>query len=277
MVPDKQQWVAWLREDPTTLLQQLFKHGVPTQPLDLTGADLSNADLTMLGPAPMDLSGANLSGARANQTLIRARLAGVDVSTLHVSDATDRDAIEQVAALWRGASAWADWRAVHPLVVLSHVDLTGIDLRGYDLSKLHLMGARLDRCVADGVLFDSVYLHHASLAHANLAGATFSHCTLNRANLRGANLTRTRLLNCGLEKADLRDTMADHLEVHRGRARGLDARGATLRGAHLMLTQLDDARLDLADLTGAHAEQCAFRGATWLDANLDGTRGLPVS
>ena len=133
---------------------------------DLTGTDLSGANLTGADLYRADLSGADLAGAnlcRAN--LYMANLSGANLTgaDLYRADLTGTD--------------------------LSGANLTGADLYRADLSGADLAGANL--CRAN--------LYMANLTGANLTGADLAGADLSKANLCRANLYRADLAGTEIE------------------------------------------------------------------------------
>jgi uncharacterized protein YjbI with pentapeptide repeats/4-hydroxybenzoate polyprenyltransferase len=127
---------------------------------DLGGTDLSGADL---GGA--NLSGADLGGANLSETaLIRANLSGTNLS--------------------RTTLRWATLSGAN----LGRADLREADLRMADLRSADLSGA---------------VLINADLSHANLSGANLSHTDLRKADLSHVNLSGANLREAVLYGGDL--------------------------------------------------------------------------
>ncbi|WP_114860363.1 pentapeptide repeat-containing protein [Azospirillum brasilense] len=182
--------------------------------LNLTGADLTGADLWGANLTDADLMRANLTDA----DLMRANLTGADL---------------------RGANlTGADLRRAN----LTDADLTGADLTGADLRGANLRGANLTGADLTGADLTGADLRRANLMRAKLTDANLTGADLTGADLWGANLMRANLTDANLTGADLTD--AD--------LTGADLTDADLTDADLMRADLTDANLTDADLTGAN-------------------------
>ncbi len=136
---------------------------------DLTGANLSNADLRAATLVESDLTGASF---------YYANLIGADLS----------DAILDLADI-RGANMF-------------YATLDGIRAAGADLSGVNLTGAGLNR--ADLTDTD---LSGANLFAADLKGATLNHTDLGRASLYRADLTGATVQKTSFSTALLCETV----------------------------------------------------------------------
>jgi uncharacterized protein YjbI with pentapeptide repeats len=123
----------------------------PDIPLDLRGANLSNADLSNADLSEADLSEADLRGT----ILSKANLRGTILSKANLSEANLSE-----ANLSRTDLSYAN---------LSEADLRGAELFRADLSYAGLIGADLSR---------------ADLSYVNLSEANLSEANLSRAYLR---------------------------------------------------------------------------------------------
>jgi hypothetical protein len=132
-----------------------WRQAHPDERLDLSGADLSGADL-----GDPDLSGANLSQAR----LFGANLSGARLFRADLLGANFKE-----ASLGGADLSWAD--------------LTGTSLGGADLSRADLSGANLSWA----------NLSWANLSGANLSWANLSDGNLTLADLSQAKLDFTSL------------------------------------------------------------------------------------
>ena len=134
--------------------------------LDLSGANLSGANLS-----EVDLSRANLS----NANLFLASLSGADLSNANL------------------------FRADLSRVILSHANLSRALLLGANLSGSNLSGANLT-----GAHLSGVDLSGAELCGAILSGADLADANLSRTNLSGAILSGAEILTSSLPSTDLR-------------------------------------------------------------------------
>jgi uncharacterized protein YjbI with pentapeptide repeats len=154
---------------------------------DLTGADLSRADLT-----EADLSGANLSSANLRRAdLSRANLNGADLGNVDLRDARLRAA--QLVGV--------------PLV---NANLSGAQLEGTNLTGANLSSAALISANLTGASFDAANLNGANLITADLFLSAFGGAQLVKAKLSEANLTSVNLIDANLSQATLdRATLRD--------------------------------------------------------------------
>lgn len=164
----------------------LASAGAEGSRLDLSGADLQNAEL-----AGVNLSRAVLSGA----DLYRARLAGANLAGCDLSAAF---------------AAEAD---------LTGADLTEAYLRRADFTEATLVDARLHRASCIRVDFSGADLTGADLSRAYLVKAVATGTRFVRANLAEADVHRLLLLDAVLDPsrvAGLRGTLgfaADQVRV----------------------------------------------------------------
>ena len=131
----------------------------------LSGADLRYADLGRANLSGADLSRADLSGANLRYAdLGRANLSGADLSRADLSGANLR-----YADLGRANLSGAD---------LSRADLSGANLRYADLGRANLSGADLSRADLSGA-----DLRYADLSGADLYGAKLSELTIAQTSI----------------------------------------------------------------------------------------------
>jgi uncharacterized protein YjbI with pentapeptide repeats len=136
-----------------------------TEEVDLSGADLWEANLSGADLSGADLSRANLSGADLSRADLReAYLSGANLREANLREAN-----------------------------LSRADLRETDLSGAYLSEADLFGANLF----------GANLREANLSEADLSKAYLSKANLSKANLSGADLSRADLRETDLSGADL--------------------------------------------------------------------------
>ncbi|KAA8884764.1 pentapeptide repeat-containing protein [Nocardia colli] len=187
---------------------------------NLTGADLTNANLSNTKLAGVSLTRACLTGANlsfvnlnsedlafANMTganmiyadLAGARLTGVDMTGADLHFANLTDATLHNANL--SESNLSDAKLTR--AILSHARLTGSDMSGTNLANTDLTSVDMTGTnLADADLTGAT-MTHADLTNTDLTGATMTH-----ANLVGANLT-----GAGLTGADLTDVITSNSTV----------------------------------------------------------------
>ncbi|AFZ21509.1 pentapeptide repeat-containing protein [Allocoleopsis franciscana] len=162
------------------LLLNFRKANRNTETADLSGAQISGADLINANLSGADLSGADL----INADLINANLSGADLSGADLinADLSGADLIN------------AD---------LSGADLSGADLINANLSSAQLCGADLINANLSGADLINANLSGTDLINANLSGANLSGANLRYANLSGANLSSANLSGANLKYANL--------------------------------------------------------------------------
>ncbi|MBM3939242.1 MAG: pentapeptide repeat-containing protein [Sphingomonadales bacterium] len=236
---------------------------LPDDLTDLSGIDLSNADLSGAYLSGIDLRNANLAGANLQRAylsgadfyvakLIGADLRGADLSDAKLTGANLSDADIENALLDGANFVDADLtRAVLRGADLSGADLSGAKLTGADLLFASLTGADLrdadltDANISDADLSDAI-LFRAYLRRANLSGAKLSGADLGRANLSGADLS------------------------------GADISDANLTGANLIGANLIGANLTRTDLSGADLRDAILTDADMTDADLSKAKNVSL-
>jgi len=171
------QYLSVLKQGPDAWNEWVEEHLDPALDgsVDLTDADLSNADLCGADLAEADLSNANLSGADLRDAdLSAAGLGGADLSGAGLNGAD-----------------------------LSVSCLEGADLDGADLSVADLVGAELGDASLVGTNLKDTDLRDANFTGADLSGADLMRADLKRATLTGANLSGANLSNARLNDTDL--------------------------------------------------------------------------
>lgn len=207
---------------------------------NLRGADLIDANLSDADLRGADLSDANLGGASLRDCdLSGADLTGADLIDANLSDADLCDADLGRASLNDAKLLDAD---------LSHANLCHADLCRADLSRADLSHANLsDAILTDAILVNPVLtganLIHAVLSAVNLSGVNLSDADLRRANLIQADLSDADLSRANLIQADLSDA---------------NLSGASLRFTNLRNANLSGAKLDNSFFTGARLIHTTF-------------------
>ncbi|WP_445250599.1 pentapeptide repeat-containing protein [Microcoleus sp. OTE_8_concoct_300] len=213
------------------LVREIVIQGIRDRNLsgfDLSDADLRYANLSGANLRSADLSGADLSGAN----LTSADLSGADLSGANLIDANLMSAY------------------------LSGADLRSADLSGAYLMSAYLIGANLIGANLSGANLIRAYLSGANLRSADLTSADLSGADLIDANLIGVNLIGANLSGANLSGASL---IGDRIRAYRIHA---DLSGANLSGADL----------SGADLSGANLSGANLSGADLIDANLSKTK-----
>ncbi|MFD2175716.1 pentapeptide repeat-containing protein [Rhodobacter lacus] len=183
--PEEHVTIEWNADGAFRFLERLHAtyHGRNNRILskiDLSGANLSGADL-----GSTEFSGANLSGAdlrRAN--LIGANLFRADLSEAKLSGANLFRADLSEAKL-SGANLFR--------VDFSEAKLSGADLSGADLSGANLSGADLRRADLSGADLSGADLRRADLSGADLKSADLANCIFAAMFVRSADFSFTNL------------------------------------------------------------------------------------
>ncbi len=205
-----------------------WRHGHPTEHLDLADAVLQDADLSGADLSGADLSRVNFRAARLHEaclrethlngcTLVGAVLTRAELEGARIMHADLRDADLRLASL-AGASLW-------------QADLRRADLRGASLVGSYLGWTRCRRARFNG----------ADLRGANMRGAD-----LRDVQLEGAILRDVKLTSSDLRSADLRGADATGARFHWANLSDANLRGASLQGAVLSHTVLGDTDLGAA-------------------------------
>lgn len=171
--------------------------------LNLSDADLRNADLVGINLENTNLRGADLE----NVDLRNADLRGAKLENANLLNANLADAkLENVD--------------------LRDANLKSTNLVGAKLMNANLRGAKLENADLRSARLENANLRSATLQNANLSGARLENASLVNADLGGAKLENTNLLN-----ADLANARLENANLLNANLAGADLRGADLRGA----------------------------------------------
>lgn len=173
------------------------KNRVPTQ------IELANATLVRV-----NLSGANLSSAN----LTRAIFAQADLSSARLNRANFEGTILDLAILRAADLEGANLTGK----VLKHTDFTGANLSGANLAGAELQYASFRNANLAGTNLAGAKLKqndfsNANLEEAKLVGLTLSNTNFQAANLKGADLTKAVLSFTNFKGAQLSDTIFDQV------------------------------------------------------------------
>jgi uncharacterized protein YjbI with pentapeptide repeats len=159
----------------SSVLQFLHESGLVLKGhtvIELSGADLSEADLRATNLSKANLSATNL------------RRAVLDAADLRGAELRDADLSE---------------------AKLSAANLPSAQLDGADLREANLHAANLLRANLSEADLTGAYLHAANLHKVDLSGADLRKANLSLANLRNAFLRHADLRKADLRDADLRE------------------------------------------------------------------------
>ena len=154
--------------------------------IDLTGADLNNADF--FRPNGTDLSGVCLIGAELNIA---------DLSYAYLNDA-DLSEAELIGAEFIETDLN---KATLSDANLCYANLSKADLSGANLSKALLNRADLSEADLSGAKFNEADFSEAKLIHANLSRANLRGAIFSKADLSGADLSKAVVTDEQLAKA----------------------------------------------------------------------------
>jgi uncharacterized protein YjbI with pentapeptide repeats len=220
------------------------------RPINLSGANLTRADLThanLTGAElnSVDLTDASLRGATLEAANLQGvKLIGADLKDAHLVGADFQPAVATVSRAVGGPS---------PGLTSLFSDLTAVRLIDADLTDANLTFANLTEAFLMGAILRRAILTNAKLAHADLTRANLDGASLSGADLSGGNFTDANLRGADLTDANLGGANLAH---------------ASLGGANLMGAKLTDANLTKADLAGANLAGANLVGANPIGANL---------
>lgn len=143
--------------------------------IELTGADLSSANLKRANLSQADLERADLSNAdleRAHLSKADLRLANLKHADLFGADLSDANLSD---------------------ANLGRADLRFANLSDADLGLAYLSDANLEGAILSGATLNGADLKRANLSDANLSGVTLNGADLSNANLKRANLTNAEV------------------------------------------------------------------------------------
>lgn len=208
------------------------------QPIDLSGQDLSDLDLSNLNFKAARLDDANLFGSN---------LSSSDLRNVHLKGVTlDR------ARLTKTNFTRANLRGSRILIPAIHVALESWIWDAPTFRQSDLSGAQLSGNF-DGTDFGA----------ANMRGVRFGirssleRCEFSGSNLIDASFKRARLRYARFVRADLRGADFHDAKLIWVDFTGADLRGANFTGADISMSIFDDANLEGTDLTSTTGHKSA--------------------
>ncbi|MEI6623993.1 MAG: pentapeptide repeat-containing protein [Actinomycetes bacterium] len=245
---------------------------------DLTGANLTGADLTDAMFEHGSMNGANLTGAiltglslwdmnasgiigvpaalpsehyrLINGYLIGSGVCGLDTTGMDLSEAADAlSGMCPGGVTGTPVALPAGWRLVSGYFLHPNANLRGADLHDVDLSGLDLSGVDLGQDPNDGAA--------ASLRNMNLTGTNLTGARMTQAQFDHVDLTNANLLN-----ADMHGTWISNSNLTDANLTNVDMRGDVFSGS------ISDSNLTNADLTGADLTGIDSWGITGTPAHL---------
>jgi uncharacterized protein YjbI with pentapeptide repeats len=231
----------------------------------LSATNLSDASLSATNLHEADLSTANLSKAYLHATT----MSRANVSMANLGAAYLSKANLRDADLRDADLTYADLSAVHlRWANLRDADLRRTDLSGADLRDADLSGADLRDANSGRAYLSVVHLRRADLSDADLRDADLRDADLREAFLRGADLSRANLREVDLRKADLTAANLSAANLSRTDLRDANLSLANLSGTYLSDTDLRAANLSLAKLSGANLRDADLRDAALTNATM---------
>lgn len=206
--------------------------------IDLSGADLREANLCNLNLYMANLCEADLSGANLNGAI----LTWADLSDANLTDAT----------LYRATLPGAILDGAHLCnTYLAGANMEGAsfckaDLTKANLTEASLMYAELSYAILTRASICGADLSEAILCHAVLSGSSLHRANLSEADLASANLRWADLEQAILVKTNLSDAVLEECSVF-----GVSAWELTLNGANqknLKITQAFEPDVTVDDL-----------------------------
>jgi uncharacterized protein YjbI with pentapeptide repeats len=237
--------VDWKPDQPPPCLKGAYLEEAAWAGVELSGADLRNAEL----------SRAYLWGARLDRTLLDdARLAGADFRTASL-DAARLDR----ADLSRARLARVQARHTHfESACLRAADLESALLDGAKFLNADLGGARLVAASLVGANLSAARFDGADFTGANLSRAVLPGRMLSRARFENARFTGANLSRCNLEGMELPDAFFAEADLSHALLTSSCMPGADFRNADLHAAGLAEVDWERADLRNADLREAAF-------------------
>jgi uncharacterized protein YjbI with pentapeptide repeats len=231
-------------DSPLTREQVLAMHarGESLAEKDLTGLDLSKADLQEANLRGAVLEGADLSKADLQGAdLSMAVLTGADLSKTRLKRARLDQAYAEGAKVRKAKFANAS---------LAGCQFKDSDFERASFAKAQMAGAVFDQCSLRKAVFRKTTAPRAEMTACNLKHAVCTMSDLSEADLRGADLS----------KASLYKTQAPHLRLQEVQGRKLRCVSSNLQGSRAdPATALREAFFSCSDLSGSCWEGADLR------------------
>lgn len=222
---------------------------------NFTNIDLSGVNLTGANLGNIDLSNANLTGANLSwASLSQAKFVGANLHQADLHSAILNQTDFTGANLSRAKLNKVDLR----LAIIQDADLNWADLSNADLSSANLQNAQMAR----------INLKQAKLNNTQLNGAQLMEANLERAMLISADLTGANLREANLEQANLRSAILVGTNLTEANLNGVYLRAANLTMAVLHRAILQDADLSEANCEGTDFSRANLSGAYLLKTSL---------
>jgi uncharacterized protein YjbI with pentapeptide repeats len=213
--------------------------------IDLTGADLHDANLTGAHFDLVTLDDANLSGAKLEyahcRSLKRVNLDRVQGENLYLTTATDCTFRE--ASLPTAWMFWASGKLIErcdftaATMPRTRLGENGASVRASTFQRADLSGTRME-----WTTFDQVDFRDADLSGVLGGGTRFIRVDLRGAKLCRADLRNAILVGADLRNADLRDATLNEADLTNAKVDGADFAGAVLTGAKLGGVEVEKAK-----------------------------------
>lgn len=233
--------------------------------VDLSGANLKEANLSRADLFGVNLSHTNLIGA----DLRNAYLDFADLRGTEIDSTTKID--EKWRIVWEIVNQGARKRNLQG-VNLESADLKDVDLTDADLSCAYLQDVQLSRANLRGANFYNADLTCAILNEADLNGANLRKAYLSDAWLNDASLSGAKLENAYMVGTELRNAHLSCASLLAANLIKADLSNAYLAGATLSQANLAHANLSGCDLTDADLSDANLVGTDFTNAKLVGTK-----
>ncbi|NEO84463.1 MAG: hypothetical protein F6J87_09445 [Spirulina sp. SIO3F2] len=258
----------------TRIIPKPWQPGIDSIPTLLTGANLSQTDLTLAEFHYAQMQQVDLRGAIAP----RAAFRGANLSQAQLTQGN----FSQGDFLFANLSEATIKRAQLTASDFSHADLSLALLTLADGDGANFTDARLERVTAREAILTGAIAYHtdfsfadlrsASLGQTKFLGATFAEADLRRAHLDSSNLTAASLVDANLQAAKLslanlsRSSFAG-ANLKSAYLFGANLTAADFQGADLSDVVMNQADLSQATMVGANFEYSDLRTTRWRDTN----------
>ena len=140
-------------------------------------------------------------------------------------------------------SLWNQYKAEHPNIDLTKINLSGKNLKEFNFTDLTLVAANFFNTDFAGADLSRANLSYANMQRVNLTNAFLSNANLKVADLRGINAVDTNF-----DLADLTHAKLNGAWLVGSSFAGANLTGADMRGANLKFTNMADAILNGANV-----------------------------
>jgi uncharacterized protein YjbI with pentapeptide repeats len=244
--------------------QAIWLHGMWLTDMNIgqrcvfAGRDLSGLHFGALGPDPIDLSGADFAQADLSRTEADALLVhhcnfnGTKFDGCHW-----RRPVFEYADMRRVSASGVKWGAPghRGSPERSPADLSHVVLFDANLSKSRICGFFY------GTKLRDASLEQADLSHSDLWGPKYYEMSFSGANLNGAILRHCDISSASFFNADCSDVDFSHTVFADVRMKGCNLSGARFRDAEIEQTIFSPDQMRTADFRGANGNRPITTGS----------------